>query len=45
MFADLKLVVDILRSSISESRMYKSDKSREKAILDLFVLRRYSPDS
>ena len=35
MFAELKLITDMIRSSISQFRMYKSGKSREKVILDL----------
>lgn len=35
MFADLKLIVDLLRSCVSGFRMYKSVKEREKVILDL----------
>ena len=35
MFADLKLIVDLLRSCSSGFRMYKSVRRREKVILDL----------
>ena len=35
MFADLKLIVDLIRSCVSGFRMYKSVKGGEKVILDL----------
>ena len=35
MFADLKHIVELLRPCISSFHMYKSEKSREKLILEL----------
>ena len=35
MFEELKLIVDMLRSCVSRFQMYKTEKTREKLILDL----------
>lgn len=35
MFSDLKLIVDVIRSSVSDFQIYKSEKERDQIVLDL----------